>query len=165
VERGWESSGLSKSRKKIAVVGVGNTLMADEGTGARVIDELKKRGYEDKVDLIDAGTSFFNIVQDIASCDKLIIIDLVKGEGRPGTLYRFELKDTAPEDPGSFTVHDFGVVQSLTLYGINHRIPEEIVFFGIEPYRIELAMEISQVLEPAIDRLVTKVIEELNKDL
>ncbi|UCB47067.1 MAG: hydrogenase maturation protease [Spirochaetota bacterium] len=155
---------MSKRKKKIAVVGVGNTLMADEGSGVRVIDELKSRGYEGEVDLIDAGTSFFNIVQDVESYDKLIIVDAVKGGGKPGTIYRFKLSDTETERLGSLTVHDIGVVQSLKLYSINHRIPEEIVFFGIEPSKIELSMEISGILEPAISRLVVKVIEEINKD-
>jgi hydrogenase maturation protease len=164
MERGWERSGLSESMKKIAVVGVGNTLMADEGSGVRVIDELKRRGYEEEVDLIEAGTSFLNVVHELGSYDKLIIIDAVKGGGKPGTIYRFTLNDTEPERLGSLTVHDIGVVQSLKLYSISHRIPEEIVFFGIEPSRIELSMEISQVLEPAISRLVAKVTEELKKD-
>ena len=56
-------------------MGVGNTLMADEGSGVRVLDELKKRGYEGEVDLIDAGTMFFNVVHELGSYDKLIIID------------------------------------------------------------------------------------------
>ena len=164
MERGWENSGLSKSKKKIAVVGVGNTLMADEGSGVRVIDELKRRGYEGEVDLIDAGTMFFNVVHELGSYDKLIIIDCIKGGGKPGTIYRFKLSDTEPERLGTLTVHDLGVVQSLKLYSISHRIPEEIVLFGIEPSKIELSMEISRALEPAISRLVEKVTEELKKD-
>ena len=138
--------------------------MADEGSGVRVIDELKKQGYEKEVDLIDAGTMFFNVVHDLESYDKIIIIDSVRGGSEPGTIYRFKLSDTEPERMGSITVHDLGVVQSLKLHSINHRIPEEIIFFGIEPGKIELSMEISRVLAPAIERLVDKITEELKKD-
>lgn len=151
-------------KKKIAVVGVGNILMADEGAGIRVINELEKRGYSRKVDLIDAGTSFFDIVPELTQYDKVIIVDVTKGGQKPGTIYRFELNDVESQNEISLSVHDIGVLQSFKLESIVNDIPEEIVFFGIEPYQIEISMELSPIIKGTINRLVDKVAQELKKD-
>ncbi len=151
-------------KKKIAVVGVGNILMGDEGAGIRVINELEKRGYSQKVDLIDAGTAFFDIVPELKQYDKVIIVDVTRGGQKPGTIYRFELNDVESQNEISLSVHDIGVLQSFRLESIMSDIPDEIVFFGIEPYQIKISMELSPVIKGTINRLVDRVAQELKKD-
>jgi len=42
---------------KIAVLGVGNVLLSDEGLGVRVVEEIRKRySLPEEVLLIDGGT-------------------------------------------------------------------------------------------------------------
>ncbi|NIN92887.1 hydrogenase maturation protease, partial [bacterium] len=46
----------------VLVLGVGNTLMGDEGIGVYVIRELEKEKLSGNIELIDAGTALFSIV-------------------------------------------------------------------------------------------------------
>lgn len=149
--------------KRIAVVGVGNILMADEGAGVKVLEELENRGLSGEVDLIDAGTGFFSIVPELLPYGKLIIVDTVKGGKTPGAVYRFELRDIE-DDVGFLSVHDIGVLHSLKMYGMVQRIPDDIVLFGVEPYSVRLSLEITPMLKPVIHRLADLIIEEIKKD-
>jgi len=148
--------------KKVAVIGIGNILMGDEGAGVEVIKQLEKRGCAGDVELIDAGTAFFSIVSDLNRFDKLIIVDVAKGGKKPGTVYRLKMDDIR-SGGSSISLHDMGVVESLKLESLVGMVPEEIVFFGIEPKNVELTMEISLPVKRKIAYVVDKIIEEVRK--
>jgi hydrogenase maturation protease len=154
--------------KCIAVVGVGNILMADEGVGVKVLQELKRRDLEKEIDLVDAGTGFFTIVSDLSSYDKVVIIDAVRGGKAPGTIYRFELSDIAMrgigDDDGFLSVHDIGVPQALRMHSLVGSLPDEIVLYGVEPLSIKLSLEVTPRLKPVVGRLADLVVEEIKQD-
>ena len=156
-------------KMKTAIVGVGNLIMADEGLGVRVVGELERRGISREADLYDAGTAFFSIVSRLASYETLVIIDAVRGGKKPGTIYRFDLGNGIVDDEtasgnGSFgpiSVHDIGVIRALRLEELAGRVPERIVLFGAEPWRVELSLDISPPLEAVIERLADLVVAEV----
>ena len=157
---------------KTAIVGVGNLLMADEGLGVKVIEELGRRGISREADLFDAGTAFFSVVSQLASYENLVIIDAVQGGKPPGTIYRFELDDDILEDEsvrgggtfGAISVHDIGVLRALRFQAMAGRLPERIVLYGAEPSRVELSLEISPLLVPVIEKLADLVLSEIRQD-
>jgi hydrogenase maturation protease len=151
--------------KKIAVVGIGNTLMGDEGVGVVLVNLLEKKRYTEKIDFIDAGTSFFNIVSFLRKYDKVVIIDTVYGGKAPGSVYRFEINDIEEIDNnGMLSLHDFGVIQSIKLQKIAGGFPEDVVFFGVEPKRIELSLELSSEVQEKVDQIIDKILNELTKE-
>jgi len=149
------------SKKKIALIGVGNILMGDEGAGIRVIEKLEKMGVPDNVTLFDAGTWFLDIVSELSDFDKVIIVDTTRGGGSPGTIYRFGLDDISSKGGSSISLHDFGVIESLNIERLVNRLPEDIVFYGIEPERITISLELSPRVEGVIDRLIEKLMDEI----
>ncbi|MCD6508196.1 HyaD/HybD family hydrogenase maturation endopeptidase [Candidatus Poribacteria bacterium] len=151
--------------RRIAVVGVGNILMGDEGIGVKVVEELRKERLPEGVELFDGGTAFHVLVDDLIDFDKLIIVDAVLGGEPPGTIYRFEfgeLEEMISEI--TLSLHDVGVMEALMLERLTHRIPEEIVFIGIEPERIELSMELSSIMREKLPELVERVLDEIKRD-
>ncbi|MCK5568580.1 MAG: hydrogenase maturation protease [Spirochaetes bacterium] len=147
------------------MVGVGNILMGDEGVGIEVVNILEKKSYTGDIELIDAGTSFFNIVSDLRSFEKVIIIDAVNGGREAGTVYRFKPGDIEEAgSPVTISLHDFGVLESIKLERVLGKFPDEVVFFGIEPYKIELSMELSPQIKEKMNYIIAKVLDELKKE-
>lgn len=147
---------------RIAVVGIGNILMGDEGVGVKVVEELRREKLPEGVELFDAGTAFHALIGELVEFDKLVIVDAVKGGEPPGTIYRFELEEIENKGTGpGLSLHEVGVMETLILERLVHRIPERIVFIGIEPMRIELSVELSPVLKGKLPELVRLVLEEL----
>ena len=61
---------------KILVLGIGNTLLADEGVGIVAMHELEARfGAREDMEFIDGGTLSFTLAVPISECDALLVID------------------------------------------------------------------------------------------
>jgi len=152
---------LSEQKRRIAVVGVGNILMGDEGIGVRVVEELCRKDLPERVELFDGGTAFHALAAQLESFDKLIVVDAVKGGKPPGTLYRFEAGELAETRRTMLSLHDLGVVETLLIEQVLHRMPEEIVLIGAEPEAIELSMELSPCLQDKLPGLIEMVLKEI----
>ncbi|MFP3946925.1 MAG: hydrogenase maturation protease, partial [Archaeoglobaceae archaeon] len=74
---------------KIAVIGIGNILLGDEGVGVRIVEELRKSDLPENVEVHDGATSGIALLNFLVDKDKVIIVDAVKGGEEPGTVYQF----------------------------------------------------------------------------
>jgi hydrogenase maturation protease len=150
------------SRKRIAIVGVGNILLGDEGIGVRVLEELEKEKYSEEINFLDAGTAFFSIVSELRNFEKAIIIDAVHGGRKAGTVYRFNIDDIVGKGNSIISLHDFGVMESIQLERVIAKLPDEIIFYGVEPQNVTPSLELSSVLQGKLKYVVKKIFEELN---
>jgi len=155
---------LSEPGKRIAVVGVGNILMGDDGVGVRAVEELRRENLPAQVTLFDAGTAFPTFFYQLVHFDKLIVIDAVKGGGAAGTVYRFGLEEVQGNDRVLLSLHDLGIVETLLLQRLIDESAEEIVFFGLEPARVQPSLKLSLTVKAKLRQLVDMVLQELEKD-
>jgi len=147
---------------KIAVVGVGNLLLKDEGVGVHVIHTLQKsRKLPSHVQLIDAGTATFDILHIIEDVDKLIVIDAVKGGGEPGTIYRFSPDDVEFGNLVTISLHELDLSNTLAMAELIGQKPQSIVIIGIEPKEIAFGLELSPQIEEKIGRIIELILEEI----
>lgn len=160
---------MSEQKKKIAVVGVGNILMGDEGIGVRAVELLRKKELPEKVVLFDGGTAFHALIDELVNFDKLIIVDAMKSGVHSGTICRFELEDLdlcgeeiEEKRETTLSLHGVGILETLMLEKLVHSIPEEIVFIGVEPESIEFSMELSSTLKEKLPELIQIVCKELS---
>ena len=71
--------------KHILVLGVGNILLGDEGTGVRVIQRLEDRYvFSENVELYDGGTLGLKLLEPICRSDFAIVVDIVRAGRRAG---------------------------------------------------------------------------------
>lgn len=159
-KRGGKSSTIPP---KITILGVGNELLSDEGVGVHVIKELREMDIPPGIEVIEGGTEGFGLLNIICETDHLVVIDSLKGGGKAGSIYRFNVKD-APNCPDSFktSVHQIGILEVLHLSGLIGKTPETIIF-GIEPKKITTGMELSPEIQEKIPRLIELVLEEINE--
>jgi hydrogenase maturation protease len=153
-----ESSGMGKF-----VLGIGNVLLRDEGVGCHVVHALEGISLPD-VKLIDGGTCP-DVLHFLEDADKLVIVDVVNGGGRPGQIYRFHLEDITLEQKPFLSLHDVGLVDSLMLMRLWH--PDEIgigetIIIGVEPREINWGLELSPELQEKMPRIIDAILSELN---
>ena len=73
---------------KVVVLGVGNTLLEDEGIGVRAVEELQRRYVlPPVVQVIDGGTAGMELLESLEDLDKLIIADCVRVGQPPATVH------------------------------------------------------------------------------
>ena len=149
---------------KIAIIGVGNILLKDEGTGVRVVRELENEyTFPPDIALIDGGTDGPHLTSLVADYDEIIVIDAVDGGEKPGTLYRFNLKDIAFDSPTHLSIHQMGVLEALDQVKLLGKEPE-VTFIGVEPQDISpWGMDLSPVIEEKIPEIIALVLKELSE--
>ena len=148
---------------KIAILGVGNILLKDEGIGVRVVQQLES-GYSfpPNIALIDGGTAGPHLLDLFSDYDDIIIIDAVQGGEQPGTLYRFRPDQITSDSSMGLSIHQMGVMEVLSQARLLGKKPT-VTIIGIEPQDISAwGMELSPVIEQKIPELIARVLEELS---
>jgi len=152
-------------KKAVIVIGLGNTLMSDEGVGVRVVQQLLDfAGEFPLVDFVDAGTGGMSILHLIRGKDKTIFIDCARMGEEPGTIRKFtpqEIKSTKTLSHQS--IHEADLIKIINIAYKLGECPAEITIFGIEPQSVEPGCELSKTLIDRLDEYVTTVRKELLK--
>ncbi len=146
---------------KIAVIGIGNILLGDEGVGVRIVEELSKRDLPENVEVHDGATSGIALLNFLVDKDKVIIVDAVKGEEEPGTVYQFSI-DEALEKSEMVSLHDLDFVMAYQTSKDILELTDDITVIGVEPKTIESGIELSKEIKNVIPQVVELVYQNLN---
>lgn len=145
------------------IVGIGNTLLGDDGVGPRVVEMLAPHLADDPgIALIDGGTLGFALTGWLEDADCLIVVDAAKHGREPGELAVFEdeAMDAFIARRGR-SVHEVGLADALDMARLGGRMPARRILIGIEPENVDWADELSppvaQAAEVAVSRILSLV--------
>lgn len=145
---------------KRVVLGVGNTIMTDEGVGVRCVEWLASRLPPDVL-AVDGGTSTHELLGDLEDADLLIIVDAIATREPPGTIIRLEGDRIPAAFSNKLSPHQHGINDVLANLALLDRSPRRLVLFGIAPSKIELGMELTPVVAAAVPDVGRRVLAEL----
>ncbi|MCG8565309.1 MAG: HyaD/HybD family hydrogenase maturation endopeptidase [Desulfobacterales bacterium] len=152
--------------KKLLILGVGNTLLMDEGIGVHAIRKFwdEKENWDDtQVDFVDGGTFTQDIFYLFENYENILVLDVVRAGHPPGSLYRLAEEDLRKDEKQMLSLHDIDLLDSLGMAQMRgHRPHLQVV--GIEPKKIDWGMEMTPVLQdalPAFMALARKEIQTL----
>ena len=146
--------------RRTLVLGIGNILMRDEGVGVRVIEAMRNLPMPANVELLDGGTSGVDLVDEVADRTKVIVIDAVKTDGKPGTVFRFGAADLIRDTEGALSLHEFGLLDTLMTAEHLGCAPKEVVIFGIQPKDVSVGLELSAEVAEALPNVIELVLAE-----
>ena len=137
------------------IIGIGNILLRDEGVGVHVAQAMQAMDLPDHVEVVDGGTSGADLVDVLADRRRVVVVDAVRGDAKPGTVVLFPAEDLLPEDAVAVSLHQLGLVDSLLMTRQLGCYPQEVRVVGIYPVDISPGLELSEV----VARVVPKVID------
>ncbi len=149
----------------ITVMGVGNTLMSDEGFGPQLIDYMQANfTMPPEVNLMDGGTSGIYLAPTVEDSRRLLVIDILAMDGNPGEIHQINGADIRGAGLQlRMSPHQVGLLEIIDICRLRGKVPEEIKFIGIIPAKVELGLELSPTLQNRLNdvsKLVIKQIEE-----
>ncbi len=147
---------------KIAVFGIGNILLCDDGVGVHAVNKLKHEyKFPESVELIDGGTKGLDLLPLIEGQDKLLIIDAANFKKEPGTIDTVEGDKIPAFLSSKLSVHQIGLPDMLFAARLMGITPSEMCPIGIQPKSMktgtELPEEINARFEPLLDRVLRKL--------
>ena len=123
-------------KMKTLVLGIGNTLLTDEGVGVHVLQALESElaDFPD-VSLLDGGTLSFTLAGPIEEADALIVVDAANIKSKPGewTLLEGEEMDTFLMSNRKASVHEVGLTDLRAIAILAGHWPEKRAMLAIQP--------------------------------
>jgi hydrogenase maturation protease len=155
---------MNSGTQRILIMGVGNPLMRDDGIGPRVIEMLLS-GYSfpENVELVDAGTMSFMILDLLRGVDNLILVDAMQDTASPaGTVAVLTPEEIAPNQV-KHSMHDVGIVDVLQAAELMDRAPATVAV-GVQIESIEQwVLELSDPVAASVPIAAAAVLDELKK--
>lgn len=145
---------------KTLVLGLGNTILCDDGVGIHIAEYIKNKCS--KTEVLEASAAGFRVVDEMIGFDKLILIDsIITNKNVPGTLYKLGPEDfsktahyASPHDISLFDA--FKIVKEQ-----NYHLPEEIKIYAVEVSDIEtLSEQCTEEIQQVIPTIAESIIRE-----
>ena len=186
---------MQKLKDNVVVLGLGNLLLGDEGVGVYVIHKLKTLKLPANIELIDGGTTGFNLIPifEKHKKDKFIIIDAIKIQEdksdsksselrkkdntyKKGDIYViplnkiYSLSNTNYENPEFISFHQIGLLDVLTLLLKTLKIKIKGYLIGINIFdpstsSDSIKIEYSIELSPEVEEKIPKIIKLILKHI
>ena len=148
----------------IAVFGIGNILLSDDGVGVHALNRLKEEyDFPEDVELIDGGTKGLDLLPLLEDRDKVLIIDAANFKKKPGTIGTIEGDKIPAFLSSKLSVHQIGLPDMLFAAKLMNIMPPEMCLVGIQPESMETSVEMSEVVKNGMKPLLEKVIERLKE--
>jgi hydrogenase maturation protease len=149
--------------KSVLILGLGNLLLGDEGVGIHLVRQLQRMPLPPEVEVIDGGTGGFELLAHCCGKQKVIIIDAVKADARPGTMLRFTPEEAALQWPLPYSAHQAGVAE--LLYEAKAFMPSlEIIVYGVVPKETAtMSTQLSRLVRRQLSKLAAMIVAEAKK--
>lgn len=147
-------------KKKVLVLGVGNTLRRDDGVGPSVIQILKQE-KDLLVDLKDGGTDGLSVIEYLKPYQKAIVIDAVEMGAEPGAVKLFTPEEAIINIKSeSLSTHGFGLGEAIKLMqGLG--IKTELKIIGVQPQDISFGEGLTEKIKNGLAEIVKLVRSEI----
>ena len=159
--------------KRILVAGVGNAWLRDDGFGGEVVKRIGTRELPEGVVVLDFGSGGLDLAYEVMrGYDALVLVDISRQGGEPGTLYVMEALEedveAGIEDGQVINPHGMDPQTVLRFVKTVGAWPGKVVVVACEPAQVDemglgLSDEVARAVEGAVG-LVIQTIEELQAD-
>ena len=159
--------------RRILIAGVGNAWLQDDGFGGEVVKRLDGRELPEGTAVFDFGTGGLDLAYEVMrGYDALVLVDVSRQGGDPGTLYVMEALEedveAGIEDGQIINPHAMDPQTVLRFVKTLGAWPGKVVVVACEPARVEemglgLSDDVAGAVDGAVD-LVVKTIGDLQRD-
>ncbi|MBQ9441849.1 MAG: HyaD/HybD family hydrogenase maturation endopeptidase [Selenomonadaceae bacterium] len=148
--------------KEITVLGIGNTILSDEGFGVKVVEHLKKNyDFPENVALIDGGTLGVELQHFIVGTKKLLIIDSIDGGVEAGKIFHLRGDEILKHFTQKISAHEIGIQDILTMLEITDKKIPVVELIGAQPYSLDAGTELTPEMKKLVPIFAEKALEIL----
>lgn len=142
------------------ILGLGNTLLGDEGFGIHVARRLREFKLPDFMRVEEGGVGGFNLLGYLDGVERLVVVDAMMLDSRPGELVLWKPGPNFRESGKNIvSFHQVGIIELVHMWGLLGYEPE-ILFLVTQPEKMDPGMELSPCLQSAAEQ-AARLIENL----
>ena len=142
------------------MLGIGNTLLSDEGIGIHVLNYLREHHPNlAGVTYLDGGTLSFTLAGEVEEADNLIVLDAALLKAEPGTVRTFAGADMDRYlGTAKRSVHEVGLLDLLDIARLTNALPANRALVAIQPQELGWGERPSDSVAAAVPRAAAEVL-------
>jgi hydrogenase maturation protease len=153
---------MSDATARVAVVGLGNPIMGDDGLGlvalARLLEEWE---LPPTVRAVDGGTWGMNLLPVLEECDAILFLDAIHANQAAGAPILLEREGLARRLGIKLSPHQVDLHEVLALMELRGTLPEQLVAIGLQPELVTLSASLTPTLACRVGEVVDRAVERL----
>ena len=163
---GADGGGGEGKGRRIAVVGIGNILMRDDGIGPAVVHRLENAyRWDDRVELLDAGAPGMELAYLIEGRDVLVFVDAVELDEPAGTLRWFDHDEiVAGGVPVRVGPHDPGIREAILRLELVGEAPRSVELLGVVPEVVDLGAGLTTAARRGVDAATAALLDRMARE-
>jgi hydrogenase maturation protease len=152
----------------VAVIGIGNVLLQDDGVGVHVVRALRNRAERGEIALaadtrlVDGGTLILDLLPEIDGARAVVFVDAADLGAAPGAVTT--IRGAALRRSAAGCGHPRGGLAGLLgvaeLAGV---LPRDVTLVAIQPHTIDVGLEPTRVVDAAVQAAVATTLAELDR--
>jgi len=153
------------STSNTLILGIGNTLLSDEGVGVHMLDYLRRHHPElSTAQLLDGGTLSFTLAPYIEAAEHFIVVDAAELMAPPGTVQVF-----TGEDMDRFagrtkrSVHEVCLGDLLAIAHLTGCLPAHRALVALQPEHVDWGHNLSEPVKRALPLAARRVLTLLHQ--
>ena len=153
---------------KTLVLGIGNTLLGDEGAGVYAVRALaagQEVLQDQDIEFLDGGTLSFTLAAPIEEADQLIVIDAAQLRADAGTVRVFEgaEMDAFLGADRKRSVHEVGLIDLMSIARLTDSLPARRALIGIQPQYVDWAEQPTAAVAAAIPKACEEAVSLIRR--
>ncbi|HIJ83759.1 MAG TPA: hydrogenase maturation protease [Magnetococcales bacterium] len=142
------------------VVGLGNSVLSDDGVGIAVVRQLRDQGWEGEgIDFAEGHVGGLRLMETLAGYDEALLVDaMITGRYSPGGVMRGDMGEWTGMRH-TWSSHDTRLSVALELGALTGmKLPARIRVWGIEVKDVDT---FSQDMTPEVQAAIPGVVREV----
>jgi len=145
------------------VLGIGNTLMGDDGVGVRIAEELSTRelGAPGEVEVVIGAVAGMALVGHLRESRNVIFADAIDTDAEPGAVFCFDPDDAGVTQLRSNTTHGMSVSYLVTAARMAGADPNVLVYAvqvgDVRPNPDALTAAVEATVSPTADLIAEEI--------
>lgn len=139
------------------VVGLGHPDRGDDAAGlvaAEAVGALRLAGTT----VVTSTTGLLGVVDEIAGCDRLVVIDAIRSGALPGTVVQYDARRLPAAVRSSFSSHAMGLADEVAMLDNLGHLPAEVEVIGVELDDVSVGADLSEAVVLALPTVLAAVI-------
>ena len=148
----------------LAVIGIGNILLSDDGLGVAIVERLAGEAaaaaetqppwLPPDTDIIDGGTGGMALLPQIAGTRALLLVDAVDFGLEPGTVRVLVGDQIGDAYQTHLTAHQVGASDLIASARLSGVLPAAVALVGMQPATLETGVGLSAAVTAALPEAV-----------
>src|SRR5512139_119787 len=150
------------THRNVLILGIGNTLLRDEGAGIHVMNQLRAQlGEHDDITYMDGGTLSFTLAGPIEEATHLIVLDAAQLNSQPGhhQIFEGEQMDAFLGSNRKRSVHEVSLIDLMAIAMLSDHLPQQRALVGIQPGEIDWGEAPSEAVAAAMPQICQQTLQ------